>query len=133
MGTKGCVAFRYRGIYYIFYNSHDSYFSALGQQIVNEINGLILDREEWEGLKEILTNVPLVPDWTEGETIYRGIYDECQEEYQYITTERDECYGSYNYILDLDNEEFVIIKYDERRVFKVTSEPFPDIETLWSS
>eukprot|EP01035_Chromulina_nebulosa_P023573 gene23573-30565_t len=41
MGTRGLIAFKYRGKYFIAYNHYDSYFSGLGRKLVNEIKELL--------------------------------------------------------------------------------------------
>ena len=38
MGTRGVFGFFFHGKYYVFYNNWDSYFSCLGQAIVNELS-----------------------------------------------------------------------------------------------
>ena len=41
MVTHGYVVFKYKGIYYTFYNHSDSYFEHLGNLVVDEINSMI--------------------------------------------------------------------------------------------
>lgn len=41
MGTRGAFGFKYRGIYYMFYNNSDSYFTHLGIKLLKEIKDML--------------------------------------------------------------------------------------------
>jgi hypothetical protein len=41
MGTRGAFGFKYRGIYYMFYNNSDSYFTYLGIKLLKEIKNML--------------------------------------------------------------------------------------------
>ena len=41
MGTKGFVVFKYKGIYYVFYNNSDSYLEHLCNVMINDIKEMI--------------------------------------------------------------------------------------------
>ncbi len=132
MGTQGYVVFRYIGIYYIFYNSHDSYFSNLGQNFTNEINELLLDKEQWNALKYKLLRIPLHPNtFTDGEATY---YVDYISSFQYMTSYEEQYYAEYVYTLDMDNNEFIVNKHGERVVFKLKFDgQLPhDLEEWWS-
>jgi hypothetical protein len=49
MGTSGYFVFQYNGIYYAIYNNYDSYFSYLGNNLLNEIKNMVKEDkfEEW--------------------------------------------------------------------------------------
>ena len=49
MGTNGYFVFLYNGIYYAIYNHYDSYFSYLGNNLLNEIKNMVKEDkfEEW--------------------------------------------------------------------------------------
>jgi hypothetical protein len=124
MGTKGCVVFRWRGVYYIFFNGHDSYFDFLGNQFVDEINELLLDQGRWERLKALLEKIPLRSKYNDGQQVYYSIQDSvaCYSTAMYKTSKGEQGSGvweEYVYTLDLDNNEFVVNKYGERTVQKL--------------
>lgn len=53
MGTRGFYCICYRGIYYVFYNHWDSYFSNLGVNLINEIKHILNNNLLVEFLKNV--------------------------------------------------------------------------------
>ncbi len=123
MVTHGYVAFRYESIYYIYYNHSDSYCSALGQQVVNEIYNII-DNDYIKYYKKKLLHIPLIDELTEGDNHFHSIYtsivgyDNCA----YFTSEYEPS-NEYVYIIDFDEEEFIIKKYDYSYIFDLLNIP----------
>ena len=136
MSTRGYYVFKYKGIYYIFYNHYDSYFTCLGQMLVDNINQLIKNHKNW---LEILTTLISKIEKREtqnvdGEIIFSNIIDslENSDNYEYHTDRYEPSYetGShieYIYIIDLDSLKFIIIPKDRdyynSKVFKLTEIP----------
>ena len=123
MGTKGSVVFRYRGIYYIFYNSHDSYFSYLGNKVVTEIKEIIV-ADNLQYLKDLILKIPLTEKPTETESIFHSIienitYYEC---FCYRTSNVEQQCGlfeEYVYTVDLDKNVFIVNSHTGPTVFKL--------------
>lgn len=126
MVTHGYVVFKYEGIYYIFNNHSDSYCSCLGNEVVNEIYYMI-NKNYIKDYKKKLLRVPLVNEMTEGGggishfySFYQSIYnpDSCS-----YYTSNYEPGNEYVYIIDFDEEEFIINKYDNRYTFNLFDIP----------
>jgi hypothetical protein len=112
MATRGLYVFKYRGIYYIFYNHYDSYPSGLGKLIISDIRQLVKDNK-LDIVKELVSGIQLMEKKTEGSSEYDGIVNciKRPEEFIYYTSEDEpECdiYIEYIYVIDFDETLFVI-------------------------
>jgi hypothetical protein len=109
MGTRGFYVFKYKGIYYIYYQHYDSYPErpGLGQQIVDEVKKFTL--EDIEKIKSLLLNIKLTEEENEGtiskfENIFHSI--ENYNNYCYYTSKKEPEMGDY------DGEYIYIINFD---------------------
>jgi hypothetical protein len=112
MGTRGLYVFKYRGIYYTFYNHYDSYPSGLGKLIISDIRQLVKDNK-LDIVKDLISDIQLRETQTTGNSAYTGIFNclENPERFIYYTTEYEpECdiFIEYIYIIDFDETLFVI-------------------------
>jgi hypothetical protein len=110
MGTHGFFVFKYKGIYYTYYQHYDSYPErpGLGQQIVDEVKKLTL--EDIERIKSLLLNIKLTNENEENQgnskfdTIFHAI--ENSNEYCYHTSKKEPDVGDYDvsyiYIINFD-------------------------------
>jgi hypothetical protein len=110
MVTHGYVIFKYKGIYYAFYNHSDSYFEHLGNLVVEEINKMI-NQDKVRQYKELLLHIPL----KENEEGDRYIYDfhsllNNPESYQYFTSNKEQL-CEYTYTIDFDSNKFIANQY----------------------
>ncbi len=107
MGTRGFYVFKYKGIYYIYYQHFDSYPEGLGQQIVDAVKQLKLD--DIEKIKSLLLNIKLTDEENEGRTSFKTILDSIQNynDYCYHTSNKEPELGKY-----LDGEYIYIINFD---------------------
>jgi hypothetical protein len=112
MVTHGYVAFKYKGIYYAFYNHSDSYFEHLGNLVVNEINQMV-NKNAIKYCKDLLLRIPLKGN-EEGEWHIHDFHSllNYPESYQYFTS-NDEPSSNYTYIIDFDTNKFIANKYGE--------------------
>ena len=112
MVTHGYVVFKYKGIYYTFYNHSDSYFEHLGNLIVDEINNMI-NKNSVKYYKNLLLRIPLKGN-EEGENIIHGFYYLLNnpENHEYFTS-NNEPSNNYTYIIDFDANKFIANKYCE--------------------
>ncbi len=112
MVTHGYVVFKYKGIYYTFYNHSDSYFEHLGNLVVNEINNMI-NKNLVKYCKNMLLRIPLKGN-EEGEWHIHDFYSLLNhpETYQYFTS-NDEPGAEYTYTIDFDANKFIANKYGE--------------------
>ncbi len=115
MGTHGYVVFKYKGIYYIYENRSDSYYEGLGKEVVDDINRMVYYKKT-KKYKEQLLRVPFENRDRDGEQYFHSIYDSIYsyDTYDYYTS-NEEPYNSYVYIIDFDEDEFIITKYGEQR------------------
>ena len=112
MGTRGLYVFKYRGIYYIFYNHYDSYPSGLGQLIISDIRQLV-ENDKLDIVKELISDIQLRETQTTGTSKYEGIMNcvENPERFVYYTSmEEPECniFIEYIYIIDFDENIFTM-------------------------
>lgn len=112
MGTRGLYVFKYRGIYYIFYNHYDSYPSGLGKLIVNDIRQLIQDNK-LDIVKDLISDIQFSETQTEGNANYKSIMRcvENPEEFIYYTSSEEpncDIFIEYIYIIDFDKNIFTI-------------------------
>jgi hypothetical protein len=130
MVTHGYVTFKYKGIYYVFNNHSDSYYEGLGKEVVRDI-GHIIHKNYIEHYKLQLLRIPLTNEMTDGDmqfhSIYNAIYnyDNCM----YYTSKREEG-NSYVYMIDFDENEFVIDSYENRATFHLFDIPDNWIEIV---
>lgn len=136
MSTRGYYVFKYKGIYYIFYNHYDSYFTCLGQMLVDNISELIKNHKNWlEILTTLISKIEKrETENVDGEIKFENIMDslENSDDYAYHTDHYEPSYepGSdieFIYIIDLDSIKFIIIPKDRdyynSKVFKLTEIP----------
>ncbi len=130
MVTHGYVTFRYKGIYYVFNNHSDSYCEHLGKQVVDDIKYMI-KKKYIENYKAQLLRIPLTNEMTDGDmqfySMYTAIYnyDTCM----YYTSKTEEG-NEYVYMIDFDENEFVIDSYDNRTTFHLFDIPDNWIEIV---
>jgi hypothetical protein len=112
MVTHGYVIFKYKGIYYTFYNHSDSYFEHLGNLVVEEINKMV-NKNAIKNCKELLLRIPLKGN-EEGEWHIHDFHSllNYPEIFQYFTS-NDEPSCEYTYIIDFDTNKFIANKYGE--------------------
>ncbi len=112
MVTHGYVAFKYKGIYYTFYNHSDSYFEHLGNLVVNEINQMV-NENSIRYCKNLLLRIPLKGN-EEGDWNIHDFYSLLNHpaSYQYFTS-NDEPGSNYTYIIDFDDNKFIANRYGE--------------------
>lgn len=132
MGTRGRYGFRYKGLYILFYNHHDSYCDSLGNQILNELKAFT--EADFQALKALLKEHLQKSTIKEGNARWDG--DEFQgileaaknpEEYGLNYVGRapppENIWIEYTYIVDLDKEFLrVVTLYDK---FKFTFKELP--------
>ena len=136
MSTRGYYVFKYKGIYYIFYNHYDSYFTCLGQMLVDNINQIIKNNKNWlEILRTLISKIEKrETENVDGEIKFENMMDslENSDDYAYHTAPYEPSYepGSdieFIYIIDLDSLKFIIIPKDRdyynSKVFKLTEIP----------
>ncbi len=108
MGTRGFYVFKYKGIYYIYYQHFDSYpeNQGLGQQIVDNIKKLTLD--DIEKIKSLLLNITLTEEENQGISKFNTIFDSIENynDYCYHTSNKEPKMGDY------DAEYIYIINFD---------------------
>jgi hypothetical protein len=123
MVTHGYVVFKYEGIYYIYDNHSDSYCECLGKEVVNEIYKMI-NKNYIKSYKKQLLCIPLINEMNDADnqfhSFYNSIYGYDNSAY---CTSKYEPYNSYVYIIDFDEEEFIINKYDNRYTFNLFDIP----------
>ena len=112
MVTHGYVDFKYKGIYYSFYNHSDSYFEHLGNIVVNEINQMV-NKNAIRYCKNLLLRIPLKGN-EDGEWHIHDFYSLLNHptSHQYFTS-NDEPGSNYTYIIDFDDNKFIANKYGE--------------------
>jgi len=123
MVTHGDVAFRYKGIYYIFYNHSDSYCEALGIEVVNDVNNIVANNYITYYKKKLLL-IQLSNEMTDGDRYFSSIYNSIvgYKNCSYYTSNYQTS-NEYVYIIDFDENDFIINKYDNRYVFDLFDIP----------
>ncbi len=123
MVTHGDVAFKYKGIYYIFYNHSDSYCEALGIEVVNDVNNIIANNYITYYKKKLLL-IPLNEEMSDGNTYFSSIYNSIigYKNCSYYTSNYQPS-NSYVYIIDFDEDEFIINKYGKTYTFDLFDIP----------
>lgn len=117
MVTHGDVAFKYKDIYYIFYNHSDSYCECLGKIVVKAIKSMILNGNI-NNYKLQLLRIPLRDEVNDGDMNFYSIYNSIYgyENSVYHTSDYEPS-NSYTYTIDFDENEFIITKYNHRYTF----------------
>ena len=114
MVTHGFLVFRYKGIFYSFYNHSDSYPSGLGEEIVRCLGNM--GGDEFAEMRELLENMPEpIEDGSRKTDVWdvMGVLRNPESTEYYITA--DQCHGSnYTYIIDLDLEQFIAKTFSHR-------------------
>jgi hypothetical protein len=108
MVTCGYYIFRYKGIYYYFYQHGDAYPEHLGYLLVNDIRDLT--DEDFETIKETLEVMPEPIDDGERKTKFIVSIMDTITHYSdkdYHITDEEQIIYSYSYIIDLDRELFI--------------------------
>jgi hypothetical protein len=113
MVTHGYVSFKYKGIYYTFYNHSDSYIAHLGNLVVKEINDMI-KYNKIEEYKNRLLRIPLIEQDTDGDNHFHSFNDSIYHYdcFRYYTS-KYEPHSEYVYIIDFDRNKFKIEIYNE--------------------
>jgi hypothetical protein len=114
MGTRGFVVFKYKGIYYVFYNNSDSYLEHLCNVMINDIKEMIA-RNNIKFIKNKILAMPLEEneDYEGEENYYPGLKDAIIDPtcFCYNTTKiepSNNVFIEYIYMIDFDNELFII-------------------------
>jgi len=148
--TKGAVSFKFRGLYYGFYNIGNVDFNTLGKQIASDLKNMT--SENYELIKKLAINlkepIDKRPNKNFNFTSITEVLTNPTMFYQ-LETEISETDGNsyppyylnYIYIIDLDKNQLVIKKYifnkkDEYNLKTVKSEEiktfdFEDIHDFW--
>ncbi len=123
MVTHGDVVFKYKGIYYIFYNHSDSYCEALGIQVVNDVNNMVANNYITY-YKNKLFIIPLSNEMSDGDTYFSSIYNSIvgYKSCSYYTSKYPPS-NEYVYIIDFDEDEFIINKYGKEYIFDLFDIP----------
>jgi hypothetical protein len=126
MGTRGFYGFRYKGRYILFYNHWDSYYSGLGNQLLDELRKFT--EEDWNALMKILKKhlkngiISEEMECTEGKN-FEGLMKAATEptEYALSYVGREPCppymMTQYTYIVDLD-KNFLRVTGNDNDTFK---------------
>ncbi len=112
MVTSGYYIFRYKGIYYYFYQHGDAHPERLGNLLVNNIRELTDDDIDY--IKESLEVMPDPIDDRARKIQYLvSIMDTLTsyEYHDYYITDEEEIIGCYSYIIDLDRDLFIVKKF----------------------
>ncbi len=112
MVTHGYLVFKYKGMYYAFYNHSDSYFENLGNIIVKEINQMV-NNDFVKYYKSLLLRIPLKGN-QEGSNHIDAFYYllKYPDAYNYFIS-YNQPDGEYIYTIDFDDSKFIADKYGE--------------------
>jgi hypothetical protein len=130
MVTHGYVTFKYKGIYYVYNNHSDSYCEGLGQKVVENVKYMI-KKNYIKQYKAQLLRVPLTTQMTDGDEYYHSIYDAIYNynSCMYYTSNIKES-NEYVYMIDFDENEFVVNSYNNSATFHLFDIPDNWIEIL---
>ena len=112
MVTHGYVVFKYKGIYYTFYNHSDSYFEGLGNMIVTDIYNMI-NKNKVGYYKELLLRIPLKGNADGERNVHQLEYILKYPEYSQYFTSRNEPSNEYTYTINFDTNKFIANRYCE--------------------
>jgi hypothetical protein len=133
MGTRGYYAIKYKHIYYIFYNSHDSYFSYLGINLLIEIRNMLLNGSlpEWitkiQNIKLYDSDDPEFGLKYDNIGSYENMLDIGYMDVSLISNNKNpvqDLFIEYVYLLDIENEKFIINNQKE-----ITFEMIKNVKT----
>ncbi len=108
------MVFRYKDIFYSFYNHSDSYPSGLGEEIVQCLRNMCGD--EFAEMRDLLENMPEpIEDGSKKTSVWdvMGVLRSPESTEYYITIDQYH-ESNYTYIIDLDREEFVAKTFSYR-------------------
>lgn len=130
MGTRGLFGFRYKKKYYMIYNSYDSYYSYLGQNLINEINAELLSHGNLDIWIELFVKAKILQNTPQIRCQFNDLVQNCSGSYvKYLKSEHliiegycvDDLFEALNsifieyvYILDLDENKFIVNKTFEK-------------------
>lgn len=111
MGTRGFYVFKYKEIYYIYYNQFDSSTSWLGKQLVRDFKDIIY-ANYIDKLKELIIKIPLNDKESNGSIHFTNILSAVKNptSFAYHTSKEEphELGIDFIYIFDFDNNEFIV-------------------------
>ena len=121
MSISGFVIYKFNNTYYTFYNKYNSSPEILGKLLVENIKQIISENN-YEYLKDAISNIPLTNDQTNGKPEIDNLLScvENSEYYSYYTSDSEpscNLYIEYTYIIDLDNNK-LHVKTNELRQYK---------------
>ena len=116
MGTRGYVAFKLAGIYYIFYNNSDSYTSGLGNLVLKQLKKIIKS-EKLLYVKELISKIPKRDSFNDGDLHFPGIIDSLSypSTCQYTTSTEapdNTVFIEWIYLIDFDKNQFIVKNYE---------------------
>ncbi len=121
MGTRGYYVFKYNGIYYVFYNHFDSYYSGLGEDIVSELRGLT--KENYDEIKSALEKISekdIGKEGSWGSSTFQGMKKAALHPEKYALRyfgekkPKNDLFIEYIYMVNLDTDVFVVYHYDQQ-------------------
>ena len=133
MVTSGIFGFRYKDIYYVFYNKYDSYFSHLGINLLREIK-IMIDNNNLDNWISKINNLKIVTnnynnknnknnidniDLFNGnfgsyESVLNNGYIEIDKISKSIEKYNNDISIEWLYILDIDKEEFYFTNFKKQ-------------------
>jgi len=111
MGTNGLYVFKYNKKYYVYFKGNDSYPSALGKKIVNEIQ--FMSAEDIIELKNLLIAINIDTKYENSYCGFTSLIHSLQNPSKYAfyiqENEPDLDIGiNYIYIIDMDKNIFLV-------------------------
>ena len=118
MGTNGLYVFKYNKRYYVYFKGNDSYPTAFGKTIINELQQM--SAEDIIELKNLLIAIEIKTIYNNSYCGYTSLVHSLQNPKMYafyITEDTPELYIgiSYIYIINFDKNEFTVKFYGETR------------------
>ena len=118
MGTNGLYVFKYNKKYYIYFKGNDSYPSALGKTIVNELQ--LMSAEDMIELKNLINAININTAYDNSYCGFKSLIHSLQnpKEYAFYIKETEpelEIGTHYIYIIDMDKNVFLVKFYGTRR------------------
>jgi hypothetical protein len=129
MVTHGYVIIKYKGIYYSYYNHSDSYCSQLGKIVFDNVNDMILNKT-MEKYKSQILRMPFSSDEGECFQYFHSLYEWIYLSNDKYFTSNHPPYSEYTYIIDFDENEFIVTKYGKQYVFYLFDIPDDWIEIV---
>ena len=147
MGTNGLFGFRYKKKYYMVYNNFDSYYSYLGNNLLNELK-IMMQNDDFEKWIKLFLNIKIVYEDTiptvddlvklnKSETDFysllhenQGSYIRClQSGYLLIVKDvindicNDNITAEFIYILDFNHKTFIISNHRKNYIYNINNLP----------